>query len=299
MVDAEGLKKLRANGGDTYTLVSFWATWCGSCVAEFADMQDTLRMYGDRGFNLVTVSANAPDEKDGVQKFLERKHATSRNLLFASDDTAELQKAFDPHWESAVPYTVLIAPGGQVLFSATGSVDMLGLRRKILASVPAAYIGFQKYWVENYGEHKEILHCNAPSRVRIKRTSAISLSRRPVRSPEDRIAEDCGKRRVFEQIRMMAHKDIDVSGLVALIGPDHRMIAHLDLRIRVITVLTYAGKHVNIGSRRLVPCVPFLVHNRKWARHAPHRGMRLVFDGHHAVGKCGDVLLEPDAAHEL
>jgi peroxiredoxin len=149
MVDAEGLKKLRANAGDTYTLVSFWATWCGSCVAEFADMQDTLRMYGDRGFNLVTVSANAPDEKEGVQKFLQRKHATSRNLLLASDDTAELQKAFDPHWESAVPYTVLIAPGGQVLFSTTGSVDMLELRRKILASVPAAYIGFQKYWVEN------------------------------------------------------------------------------------------------------------------------------------------------------
>ena len=149
MVDAEGLKKLRANAGDTYTLVSFWATWCGSCVAEFADMQDTLRMYSDRGFNLVTVAANAPDEKGGVQKFLDRKHATSRNLLFASDDTATLQKAFDPHWESAVPYTVLLAPGGQVLFSTTGSVDMLELRRKILASVPAAYIGFQKYWVEN------------------------------------------------------------------------------------------------------------------------------------------------------
>ena len=149
MVDAEGLKKLRANAGDAYTLVSFWATWCGSCVAEFADMQDTLRMYSDRGFNLVTVSANAPDEKNSVQKFLERKHATSRNLLFASDDTASLQKAFDPKWESAVPYTVLLAPGGQVLFSSTGSVDVLELRRKILASVPAAYIGFQKYWVEN------------------------------------------------------------------------------------------------------------------------------------------------------
>lgn len=149
LVDAAGLKKLRANGGDNYTLVSFWATWCGSCVAEFADMQDTLRMYGDRGFNLVTVSANAPGERDSVQKFLERKHATSRNLLFASDDTSAMQKAFEPHWESAVPYTMLLAPGGKVLFSTTGSVDMLALRRKILASVPAAYIGFQNYWIEN------------------------------------------------------------------------------------------------------------------------------------------------------
>lgn len=149
LVDAEGLQKLRANAGEDYTLVSFWATWCGSCVAEFADFQDTFRMYSDRGFTLVTVSANAPDQKASVLKFLERKHATSRNLLFASEDTAAMQKAFDPKWESAVPYTVLLAPGGKVLYSTIGSVDMLELRRKILASVPAEYIGFQQYWQGN------------------------------------------------------------------------------------------------------------------------------------------------------
>ncbi len=146
MVDAEGLKKLRANEGDNYTLVSFWATWCGSCVAEFSDIQDNFRMYSDRGFNLVTVSANAPDEKASVLKFLQRKHATSTNLLFSSDDAASLQKAFDPNWQSAVPFTVLLAPGGKVLYSTLGSVDQVELRRKILASVPAAYDGFQKYW---------------------------------------------------------------------------------------------------------------------------------------------------------
>ena len=60
-----------------------------------------------------------------------------------------LQKAFDPKWQSAVPYTVLLAPGGKVLFSTTGSVDVLQLHRKILASVPAEYDGFQRYWTEN------------------------------------------------------------------------------------------------------------------------------------------------------
>ena len=148
MVDADELKKLRANAGDNYTLVSFWATWCGSCVAEFADIQDLFRMYSDRGFNLVTVSANAPEEKAGVLRLLQRKHATSHNLLFASDDTAAMQKAFDPEWQSAVPYTVLLAPGGKVLYSTTGSVDQIELRRRILASVPAEYEGFQKYWQE-------------------------------------------------------------------------------------------------------------------------------------------------------
>jgi peroxiredoxin len=145
-VDAAGLKKLRANAGDNYTLVSFWATWCGSCVAEFSDLQDTFRMYNDRGFKLVTVSANNPDEKASVLRFLQRKHATSENLIFSSDDTAALQAAFDPTWQSAVPYTVLLAPGGKVLYSTMGSVDILQLRRILLAAMPSDYIGFNKYW---------------------------------------------------------------------------------------------------------------------------------------------------------
>jgi peroxiredoxin len=146
LVDAQGLKKLRANAGDSYTLVSFWATWCGSCVAEFADLQDTFRMYNDRSFNLVTVSVNMPDEKPSVLRFLQKKHATSRNLLFASDDTAALQAAFDPKWQSAVPYTVLLGPNGAVLYRSLGSVDILDLRRKILAAMPSDYIGFNQYW---------------------------------------------------------------------------------------------------------------------------------------------------------
>ena len=146
LVDAQGLKKLRANAGDNFTLVSFWATWCGSCVAEFSDLQDTFRMYSDRGFNLVTVSANMPDEKPSVLRLLQKKHATSRNLLFGSDDTAALQAAFDPKWQSAVPYTVLLGPNGKVLYSTLGSVDILELRRKLLAAMPSDYIGFNRYW---------------------------------------------------------------------------------------------------------------------------------------------------------
>jgi peroxiredoxin len=146
LVDAFALKKLRANAGNNYTLVSFWATWCTSCVAEFSDLQDTYRMYSDRGFNLVTVSVNTPDEKQSVLRFLEKKHATSRNLLFSSDDTAALQAAFDPKWQSAVPYTALLGPNGTVLYSSLGSVDILELRRKLLAVMPSDYIGFNKYW---------------------------------------------------------------------------------------------------------------------------------------------------------
>jgi thiol-disulfide isomerase/thioredoxin len=148
MVSADGLKKLRTNPTGKTLLVSFWATWCGSCIHEFPDLDDTFRMYSVRDVELVTVAANMPDEKNGVQRILDKMHATSRNLLFDSQDTAALQAAFDPTWESAVPYTMIIAPDGKVLYRKQGSVDILELRRTILANLPSDYDGFNRYWSE-------------------------------------------------------------------------------------------------------------------------------------------------------
>ncbi len=146
LASAEDLQKLRANPTGKMLLVSFWATWCGPCVHEFPDVETTYRMYRVRDFDLVTVSTNMPDEKAGVLKMLEKQHASSRNLLFGSDDTYALQAAFDPKWKTGVPYTVLIAPGGKILYEHQGDIDFLELRRTILANMPADYIGFQKYW---------------------------------------------------------------------------------------------------------------------------------------------------------
>jgi peroxiredoxin len=146
LVSKEDLAKLRTNPSHQMTLIDFWATWCGSCLVEFADLQDTLRMYGARDFSLVTVSANMPDEKPSVLRFLQKQHATSRNLLFSSTDTAALQAAFDPKWDSAVPYTILLGPDGKVLYKKLGSADILELRRTILANLPSDYIGFNRYW---------------------------------------------------------------------------------------------------------------------------------------------------------
>jgi thiol-disulfide isomerase/thioredoxin len=143
--DAE-LKKLRANPTGKLLLVTFWATSCKSCVSAMPDLQDIYRMYRMRDFDVVTVSADMPGEKDSVLKALQTQHASTRNLLFASDDTHALQTAFNPQWQSAVPYTALISANGKILYEKSGELDMLNLRRTILANMPGDYVGFQNYW---------------------------------------------------------------------------------------------------------------------------------------------------------
>jgi hypothetical protein len=104
-------------------------------------------MYRLRDFDLVMVAANLPDEREGVMKMLERQHASGRNLLFGSTDTYALQAAFDPAWDSGVPYTMLLSPEGKVLYQKSGELDILALRRIIQANLPDPdYIGHRAYW---------------------------------------------------------------------------------------------------------------------------------------------------------
>ena len=144
---AADLKKLRANPTGKVLLVNFWATWCGPCLAEFPGLQTTWRMYRKRDFDFVTISTNLPDERLGVLKALQKEHASTRNLQFASDDTYAMQAAFDAKWESGVPFTMLISPDGNVLYQKVGEVDVLELRRIILANLPDLdYLGHRAYW---------------------------------------------------------------------------------------------------------------------------------------------------------
>jgi peroxiredoxin len=141
------LKALRKNGTGKVLLVDFWATWCGPCTAELPEFQKMYRMYRKRAFDLVTVSVNFPDERRGVMRFLDEQHASSKNLIFATNETYDEMAAFDPAWNAGVPYTVLIGIDGKVIYQQQGEIDPLEVRRLILANLPDDdYIGQQAYW---------------------------------------------------------------------------------------------------------------------------------------------------------
>jgi peroxiredoxin len=144
---ADELKALRKNAGEDLVLVNFWATWCAPCVAEMPEIQTMYRMYGHRAFEVVTVSINYPDEKEGVLAALTKLHATTRNLILGGTDIYPLLAAFNADWNAAVPYSMLVRPGGEVVYEYQGNIDPLAMRRMIIANLADDnYIGHQAYW---------------------------------------------------------------------------------------------------------------------------------------------------------
>ena len=132
LVDAQGLNALRNNGSGKMRLVNFWATWCGPCLTEFPDLITINRMYRHRAFELITISANYPDEQKDVMAFLRKQQASCRNLLFGETEKYKLMEAFDPKWDGALPYSVLLGPNGEVLYQCQDAIDPLEVRRAIV-----------------------------------------------------------------------------------------------------------------------------------------------------------------------
>jgi len=143
------LKALWANHTDKLLLISFWMRMCDPCLRQISAIQDIFRMYRMQQIEVITIDMDLPDDETEVLNVLRELHASTRNVLLAPHGVkALLDGAFDPAWQTFVPLplTVLIAPGGKVIFAKAGEIDMLRLRRLILANLPGVYAGFRNYW---------------------------------------------------------------------------------------------------------------------------------------------------------
>jgi thiol-disulfide isomerase/thioredoxin len=132
MIDEEGLKELITNNSGKLRLINVWATWCGPCVREFPEFITMNRMYRGRDFEFISISADDPDNKDKVLKFLQKQQASNTNYLFSGDDKYKLIDAIDPNWAGALPYTIIVEPGGKIVYAQQGAVDPPAVRKKIV-----------------------------------------------------------------------------------------------------------------------------------------------------------------------
>ena len=134
-ITAAGVKALRKNGSDKLRLVNIWATTCGSCRVEFPELITMNRMYRHRAFELVTLSYDPAEQKGEALAFLKKQEASNKNYLYDSADRDKLAEAVDEGWSGAAPFTLLIRPGGEIIYRKEGPIDPLEVRRLIVKNL--------------------------------------------------------------------------------------------------------------------------------------------------------------------
>jgi peroxiredoxin len=130
--DINSIKEIIVNKTKKFRLVNVWATWCGPCVIEFPEFVTMQRMYGARNFEFVSISADGIRKKEKVLEFLKSKSAATNNYLYSAEDKYSLIEAIDKNWSGALPYTLLIAPGGAIVYTHQGLAEPSEVKNAII-----------------------------------------------------------------------------------------------------------------------------------------------------------------------
>lgn len=138
-IDDAGVAKLAKNDTKKLLVINVWATWCGPCVAELPEFVTMNRMYRGRDFQLVTLCLDEPAKKDGAEKVLKDKKVAATNYLVKTADRDKFAEVLDKDWPGPVPYTLVVAPGGKVIYRKSGSIDPLEVRRAIVGRLGRTY----------------------------------------------------------------------------------------------------------------------------------------------------------------
>lgn len=154
-VTAEGIAALRKNDTKKLRLFNVWATWCGPCAEEFHEFVTTQRKFGLRDFEFISISIDDPKTISEVKEFLEKKNAIvpaklkpslaaegrkGNAYVFQGASHDELIKALDPEWPGPIPHTILVAPGGEVVYRHNGEINGEELRAKVLELMGRFYL---------------------------------------------------------------------------------------------------------------------------------------------------------------
>jgi thiol-disulfide isomerase/thioredoxin len=95
------------------TLIDFWATWCGPCIAELPNVTKAYEKYHSQGFEIIGISLDQDREK--LTSFIKAKNMTWPQYF---DGKGWQNKLAAQYGINSIPATYLLDKEGKIL--ATG-----------------------------------------------------------------------------------------------------------------------------------------------------------------------------------
>ena len=71
-------------------------------------------------------------KEDKVLSFLKNQQASNKNYIFTIDNKYKLMEAIDKTLKGDLPYTILVEPGGKIVYAIEGPVDPAEVKKTII-----------------------------------------------------------------------------------------------------------------------------------------------------------------------
>jgi peroxiredoxin len=101
--------------GRDVILIDFWATFCKPCLRSMPKLDALYEKYRARGFVVLGVSIDSPNELDEVRAMVSRMEIDFPILL---DQETRVVSLYNP--KTSAPYSVLIGRDGRVIRKQEG-----------------------------------------------------------------------------------------------------------------------------------------------------------------------------------
>ncbi len=109
------------------------------CILELPDFVTINRMYRHRKLRVVTITMDDPEQREQALKVLQDGQVALANYISTISDRDRLADLLDAEWRGPLPHTVLIAPGGKVIYRSDGPIKPLDVRRAIVNQLGRTY----------------------------------------------------------------------------------------------------------------------------------------------------------------
>jgi thiol-disulfide isomerase/thioredoxin len=130
-VDEAGYPKLIAANKGKVVLIDFWATWCKPCRAEMPELVKLGQKLKSRGFELVTISSDEPEQEASAMKVLKENGVVSPAYAKHPKDDDKFNNAIDTKWGGALPAMFLYDRTGKKVRSFIGETPVKELEAAI------------------------------------------------------------------------------------------------------------------------------------------------------------------------
>ncbi|MCL6545810.1 MAG: TlpA family protein disulfide reductase [Bryobacteraceae bacterium] len=112
-------------------LVNFWATWCAPCREEMPWLAGLERKYRGKGFRLLTVSCDEPEDQAKAEEFLKKTGVGGAAYIKKASNDETFIDTVSSNWSGALPASFLYDRQGKLVRTFIGETEPAVIEKAI------------------------------------------------------------------------------------------------------------------------------------------------------------------------